>query len=209
MDLQKHKCHRCRDRGYLLTMFSGHQRRCRCNPAPKPPKGPRSATHQGECGVCERVFTVAKDSERLALHGFSRPGHGWIVGECPGQGRLPVERSAETLAIVRDMATNRAIYLEGRLAALRTGQVTELRYEIARDGSRRLPRSAPHSARFETVTVKLGAPADYRKGIPSFNDLLGRMISETERDVSRMRDLERRAKERISAWAPRELKPIG
>jgi hypothetical protein len=41
----------------------------------------------GRCGVCEGDYKLL--SGRLVHHGYRRPGHGYIVGDCFGVARLP------------------------------------------------------------------------------------------------------------------------
>src|SRR5688572_13524603 len=99
-------CRLCKGTGMRRTL--GGMRRCRCTPAPpKRDRGPRAATHEGECGFCEGRLSVGRVDGLLALHGFQRPGTGWIVGECPGRRHPPVERSTATLELLRDFARGR------------------------------------------------------------------------------------------------------
>lgn len=45
--------------------------------------------HQGVCQFCGRS-QVTKEGV-LVLHGYTRPGYGYVVGECPGQGLLALQ----------------------------------------------------------------------------------------------------------------------
>lgn len=54
----------------------------------------------GTCGVCLKAIKVPNNL--LALHGYSRPGYGYIQGRCPGSGHLPWEVSPITGEIARD-----------------------------------------------------------------------------------------------------------
>lgn len=174
----------------------------------KKPRSERAASHEGECGVCERRFTVTRGAERLALHGFERPGHGWLLGRCPGINRLPVERSVETIEILLKLATARAESLVGSLEQLRSPALTELLYERRRAGSYNLPRSASHAQRYETLSIARGAPADYQRGLPSFDDLLARRIGEVEQQQKQAQGVVARAKARIASWQPSDLRSI-
>ena len=199
-------CQRCRGKGYINSFYAGcAPRRCRCNPAPKPHRGAKAATHRGECGVCGQTFTVGRTDEHLALHGFARPGTGWIVGECPGHGHQPVELSPETLHILRDIARNRAEVEETALAHFRSGTVEELRYEIRRPG---LPRTASHAERFEAVLVRRGDRYDSVRGVPSFEDLLERRIQAAEMTAKHARNVEQATEAKIAAWTARPLRAI-
>ena len=197
-------CRRCKGTGVRWTL--GGRRRCTCTPAPAKTRGPRTATHEGECGVCERRFSIGRVDERLALHGFRRPGGGWLLGECPGQNRLPVERSTETLVLLETLARKHAEAEEETLAFLRSEEVKELHFEIRHRDSYNLPRTATHAGRFESVIVRKGDGADYTRGIPAFDDLLSGKIKKAETDARNARDMEKRAQTRIAAWAPSALR---
>ena len=45
----------------------------------------------GNCQVCEGDFKATPDG-RVALHGYRRPGGGYIVGRCPGEAQPAYER---------------------------------------------------------------------------------------------------------------------
>lgn len=51
-----------------------------------------STRYLGWCPVCERDIKVRDN--RLVHHGYQRPGHGYIVGDCFGVGYEPYELSA-------------------------------------------------------------------------------------------------------------------
>jgi hypothetical protein len=79
----------CPATGRLFHQFNKETHRCACGRwqagfAPKKvSKNPRA-----ECQVCERVQALTKDGV-LVHHGYERPGHGWIVGDCFGVGHKP------------------------------------------------------------------------------------------------------------------------
>lgn len=78
----------------------------------------------GTCPVCEGEFHV--QSGTMVHHGFERPGHGSIVGDCWAVGREPFEVSCkatqEYRAIIAQQLTNAALHLsdlvEGRIKTL-------------------------------------------------------------------------------------------
>jgi len=199
------QCRLCRGSGSRMTMAG--LRRCKCTPAPAKVRGPNSATHEGECGVCERWFSLGLENERLALHGFARPGYGWLVGKCPGENRLPVERSKETIEILRAVAVRRAEGAAATLVELRAPGLQELMYEHRRPGSYNLPRTASYADLFEVVTIVRGSAADFQRGLPSFDDLLARRIRETEAIANHARECVQRADDRLAAWQPKDPRP--
>ena len=49
---------------------------------------------RGTCQVCGGEQVVDNDGKgRIVLHGYDRPGDGFIRGQCPGRGELPAEVS--------------------------------------------------------------------------------------------------------------------
>jgi hypothetical protein len=51
----------------------------------------------GECQICQRRH-ILDSRGNLVLHGYQRPGHGYIVGDCFGVGHPPWEVSSDALA---------------------------------------------------------------------------------------------------------------
>jgi hypothetical protein len=56
---------------------------------------PRTGDNLGTCPVCGHIQKLksAAAGRGLVLHGYQRPGHGFIVGDCPGTGYPPIEAS--------------------------------------------------------------------------------------------------------------------
>jgi len=52
--------------------------------------------HVGNCQLCEGDFKLT-DGKRMVHHGYKRPGHGSIEGDCPGVDCLPYETSCENI----------------------------------------------------------------------------------------------------------------
>lgn len=55
---------------------------------------PSNASPSGTCGICRNVQKLK--NEKLVLHGYSRPGYGWIEGKCFGVGYKAWELSKES-----------------------------------------------------------------------------------------------------------------
>lgn len=78
--------------------------------------------HVGNCQFCELDHKVQGD--RLVHHGYKRPGHGYIYGDCDGVGQLPYELSRD-LVVARLAATRRGLAdTHDYLGRLRAGRVT-------------------------------------------------------------------------------------
>ncbi len=59
-------------------------------------KAERTRENTGTCGVCGHEQKL-KNGKTLVLHGYQRPGHGYIVGDCFGVGYQPWEKSKEAV----------------------------------------------------------------------------------------------------------------
>jgi len=84
-------------------------------------------TTVGTCVVCEREIAVhGPRGEKLVHHGYRRPGHGYIVGDCFAVNLPPHELSVMAADEYRDARhadwTASFAYLE----RLKSGKVTEL-----------------------------------------------------------------------------------
>ncbi len=51
--------------------------------------------------TCQCCFGAYKTKVNVALHGYERPGHGYITGRCRGEGHLPFEESCEQTKVYR------------------------------------------------------------------------------------------------------------
>lgn len=84
--------------------------------AEKKAKEQKRAETEATCQICERTCAVV--GGKISTHGYSRPGWGFIVGECRGSRRLPWEVSCdavgEWIAELRRLLTN----TEAALAAM-------------------------------------------------------------------------------------------
>lgn len=90
----------------------------------------------GNCQWCEGDFklftvkpgatTIAHDDLRMVHHGYKRPGHGSIVGDCPGVSELPYERSK---ALVEQLLGGAEVHLaqhREHLRLLKAGKIDRI-----------------------------------------------------------------------------------
>lgn len=85
----------------------------------------KSAKLEGTCGVCEGSFKVRGTS--VVLHGYNRPGEGYIVGRCFGEGRDAWEvSSAPAEQFLAQVLVPNLARVEERLADFDGGRVTTL-----------------------------------------------------------------------------------
>lgn len=146
------------------------------------PADPRTLENTGTCGCCGGNYKL-RDG-RLVLHGYERPGYGYVLGSCFGVGYEPHEVSPKCAAdfLAKVLLPAKAAK-EAFIAKLNAGEITELT-----GGSRLKP-----------VTVKVG-----EKGwAEALNATLGNAESELE---SIARDVEVFTA-RVAEWKP-DLMPL-
>lgn len=173
---------------------------------------PTSTTPEGTCQVCFRIHKAASQDDALdkpavvALHGYHRPGDGYIVGDCPGSRAAPFEQSCEVTKQVLDRVKNHERDLAAHLSALQENAVETLTYERVNWNI-----SKGNPGRVERVKVRRGADevgvkygADY---VPSFEDLRRDAIRETERGIANARRHIKELEGRIANWRYLPLLP--
>jgi len=66
------------------------------------PAAKRTRANTGTCAVCFRNIKLVRKGEStvMALHGYNRPGHGFIVGRCWGGDHPPYELSSEATKLI-------------------------------------------------------------------------------------------------------------
>lgn len=168
----------------VYHQFNPKTHQCKCGRwergyAPKK----ESTKPRAECQICEGVQALDANG-CLGHHGYTRPGFGWIEGDCMGVKHKPypaTDALERYLAFVQehlDMST-------ARLAALPTCEELTYRYEIGWNRNRQ----------FKTATIRKGDTRRYDDGghpIPEFDDHLRDAILETEADIERTsREVER------------------
>lgn len=173
-------------------------------------KGKQKSEHMGTCQVCFRLQKAPKD--RLSLHGYTRPGDGFLNGECIGSRELPYELSCEiTKHVLANLETHLS-QLKEYFTKLKNRKVSEFVWEYkAKENGRETTKH---------ITVHIGdskkpAPADRSMAymytyqyIPSYDEMLEnaiyqqeRKIMLTERDISAFKD-------KVNKWTLKPLKPI-
>lgn len=89
----------------------------------------------GTCPVCEGEFRLLK--ERMVHHGYKRPGHGSIEGDCPGVGYPPYEVSTEGTERYLERVQRGLLQEQDFLARLQRGVVEKLQVpDYSKDWSR-------------------------------------------------------------------------
>ena len=94
----------------------------------------------GNCQICEGDFKATPGGV-IALHGYERPGTGYIKGRCPGEGTFAYEKSNAMIPGMIAMYANMEEDLHGTLRAIDEGRVTSFV-----DDSYRKPREVTDAA---------------------------------------------------------------
>lgn len=169
----------------------------------------RTRENTGTCPVCFRNIKMT-DAQKMVHHGYERPGHGYIVGDCFGVGYKPYELSSEgTEAFLRIVLRPMLANQKKHLRALKSGQITEFKYQTQ---DRTKPRE-PGTYKFPTmfVTVKKGDEGkNTEPGIhPSFEYLLDSDIRETEYRVKGLTGDIAEMDKLVADWKPAPLPATG
>ncbi len=162
---------------------------------------------KGTCQCCFGGFETrqkaGKGDFRSVLHGYTRPGHGYILGDCRGHGHVPFEVSCEQTKVFRGELVDMLAATETYLAKCQANEVESLTYEART--SERNPRTMARLTKM--VTVLKGAvatdnpfwPAAYEK-IPSFEQLMETEIWGVERRIKAITSDIAFLGEKIAGW---------
>lgn len=178
------------------------------------PKAKRGPTNPG--GTCQVCFAEQRvlGGERMTLHGYIRPGIGYIIGDCRGSRALPFEKSCDLTKSHREALAKHLQSTENHLKGLQNGAVTQLSYEA--QTSTRNPdytfRRGGSPYLTKLLTVKFGDKAIYnlegfRSTIPSFEDLLERAIFQTEQEIRNLTRELNFLDEKLAGWSIKDLLP--
>ena len=133
----------------------------------------------GECQICQRR-QILDSRGNLVLHGYQRPGHGYIVGDCFGVGHPPWEVSSDALATWIGLLKTRS-----EQAAQDAVKASKLTTIIVNRGSDRNPRMV-------TLT----------KGDPSFDGEIEKRVRNLKEQSKWLADDARRETQRLKTWKP-------
>ena len=142
----------------------------------------------GECQICQRRH-ILDSRGNLVLHGYQRPGHGYIVGDCFGVGHPPWEVSSDALATWIEQLKARSA--QDAQSAVRVAKLTTI--DVNR-GSERNPRM---------VTLTKGSPDGYDTyGSFSFESEIEKRVSALKQQAKWLADDAKRETQRLKTWKP-------
>lgn len=152
------------------------------------PRVPVGGQTIGTCAICTHQQVVRNGA--MVLHGYQRPGHGYVIGNCFGTDHEPYEVSAKAcIAYVPVLEGHKANY-EHRLADLKAGKITLF------SSSKRNYRTG----RDEQIVV--------RQGDPQFANRLKAEIAGTEQQIKFIKSDIAVMQKRITDWKPGTLRRV-
>lgn len=164
-----------------IHKFSPETHRCECGQwargyAPKK----EAVRPRAECQVCERVQAI-DGRGGMTNHGYTRPGCGFIVGNCYGCGFAPFP-ATDALENYRAALVRIIDAKEARLAELPTLQEIEYRYTVGRGTNKQE----------KTRTLKTGDvygyDAEERTSFPGFADHIASLTRKVVADLNGARE---------------------
>lgn len=144
----------------------------------------------GTCPVCERLQKITP-TKRMVHHGFKRPGHGEIVGDCFGVDLPPYELSAEGCELYRDKLVIDIGYSEKNLLRLQNKPEEMMSY----------------SRSTQTMLVFRRDAEDFGE-LRRYDDLLQSEIRGAEYMLGELERSRKRMLKLIANWAPAPLTEI-
>lgn len=142
----------------------------------------------GNCQICERDQKLHAGT--MVHHGYQRPGHGSIVGDCPGVYAPPYEVSCERLKAYREQVFATLLSVRIHLRRLREGRITRIVVEPRWRGQTAIEYVAGVTAPWlwECTVEQEAQSAEYR-------------ARRLEREIER-------CDKRTAAWAPAPIRTL-
>ena len=151
------------------------------------PAALRSRDSTGTCPVCFHNVKIRQN--RMVLHGYTRPGYGWIEGKCFGVGYLPFELSPEgSKDFITKALEPHLTGLEKYLQDLKSGKATKF-----------TRTRGTWNKTTEEITPEH----------PRWKQHLESAIHSTEYDISTTKSQIEQYKNEIAHWVLRELPKEG
>ena len=157
-------------------------------------------------GTCQACFLVQKlPNGKISLHGYERPGDGYIMGDCEGSYHLPYEQSCEVTKTVLQGYLALKKMLTDKLEKYKSlPDIIEHEMYVYHNGVKAVKK----------IEIIKGSDHSYFKDdgtfhiIPSYNDVLKQKIYETERDVKHTEERISFFQDKIDQWKPTDLLPL-
>lgn len=169
----------------------------------------------GTCAICQSVQKLSK-RESLVLHGYQRPGYGWIQGSCFGVDHLPWEVSPEGLEayatyIKQSIPTQQRLVATGPTITSLTGYLWDnanfvwKKYKVSEDGFELIddkPRKSIELSSDDKLYAESMDADGARKVIAKRKE---KLIAEAKMTLLQMQQAKEDAERRVSQWKPTPL----
>lgn len=96
----------------------------------------RTRENTGTCPCCFKEYKLI--SNKMVHHGYQRPGHGYIVGDCFGVGYKPFEKSPDGTKDYKKELEKLLTKEETHLKALKSGKIVQLHHSTNFRGIRKV-----------------------------------------------------------------------
>lgn len=153
----------------------------------------RDLTNTGTCGVCLGNYKRERDGS-LHIHGYTRPGDGWLHGSCYGVGYQPWELSK--LAVVGYVRDVLEPALEVRLRGLK--QLIDDSVEVFYDKVHRW-----EGGRSVAATVEVRRDDKWK-----FDQLRQRAIISIKSEIGQIEEDIKRCKDQLASWKLDDLPEV-
>lgn len=140
----------------------------------------------GECQLCEGSFKL-NATGRVVLHGYKRPGYGYIVGNCRGVDALPYEVACDAIGPWTEQVRAMLAEVAGHLAGLKTSTVRYLEIQ-SRRGT-------------ECRALCVSTPEAWDRAVAQAIHQDEHIVAELARTIARLED-------RLANWTARPLRTV-
>lgn len=145
----------------------------------------------GTCQCCFGEFKVNETSKLIVLHGYQRPGYGYVIGNCEGHNHAPFEYDCTLTRMIIRRRRDHVAKLLQTINAAKAGEINEVHYTTE--------EYSKETRRYVTVN-KVAV-----RGDDNFDRRLTIMIANLENEaiyVSRIADHLQAA---VDAWKPGQV----
>jgi hypothetical protein len=169
-----------------------------------------SKSYVGECQCCFR-FQVTKGKEQLGmvLHGYERPGDGWIEGRCWGVGELPFELSCERTKEWRENVKKALKTMKKTIADIRANRIEKFFHQIVDEAQTTKNRQfGNYKTAYKTVEVTRGwVHPDAPRYSGTFESVRQQHLANAEMRERQMKSTLEFLDQKIASWkyAPEAL----
>lgn len=181
----------------------------------------KKSEYVGTCQVCFNKQKIRND--RLVLHGYTRPGDGFLHGDCSGSNEFPYEEDCQLTKRILEMVESHLTELEKHLTKLKNHEIKDLdygyvigiKYVLVKgyNGNFKRPVEETKIVKVHIGDPEKSAPPDVLHtyaylGIPSYESLLQREIFDYEKRIQMTKRDVAFFKDKVNSWKATPLTPV-